>query len=257
MHNKPSELTLQYFLTAGETDAQGKMPLWLIVSRCIEVATEHANALGIGYATLIKHGIGWVLTRLSIKMDRYPGINEEYAFTTWIEGYNRLYSDRCFLITDASGNAIGHARSMWVAMDMLKRTAADLSDLERDSFPLADRQCPVPKQRKLPEPKGAVKETEYTFRYSDIDFNRHVNTVQYIKHILNQWPMDFFDESRISMFEVAFHSECHYGESVAIRTATDSNPAICEITRDGARAVAASLYFTNNQAITPNPTDNG
>ena len=54
--------THDYFLTAGECDATGHMPVQLLVSRVIEVATEHANSLNIGYANLQPRGIAWVLS---------------------------------------------------------------------------------------------------------------------------------------------------------------------------------------------------
>ena len=57
--------------------AEGRMPLTLVTERVIEVATEHANALNIGYDALIKKNIGWVLSRLSIEMLRYPRINAQ------------------------------------------------------------------------------------------------------------------------------------------------------------------------------------
>lgn len=220
----------------------------LIIERAIELATEHANLLGIGYDALQKRGASWVLSRVSVKMDSYPKINDWYYFTTWIEGYNRLYSDRCFAITDGNHREIGHVRSMWVAMDLEKRSAADLTELERDSFPLCSRDCPIPKQRKLPPLKGDIAERDYTFRFSDIDFNRHVNTIQYVRRILNHWSLDFFDKNQIETFDIAFHHECHYGDRVTIRTQEDSSPTLCEIVRDGVRAVAATVGFNPRHA---------
>lgn len=242
----PNTLTRNYFLTAGETDAEGKMPISLIIERVIEVATEHANALGIGYAKLIERNVGWVLTRLSIKVDEYPGINEEYSVTTWIEGFNRLYSDRCFCMRDASGRVIAHVRSMWVAIDMAKRTAADLTPYI-DSVPLSPATCPIPKLGKMP-PLGedAVSEP-YTFKFSDIDFNRHVNTVMYVRHILNQWPLSYFDSYQIAEFDIAFHQECYCGETVDIRLEQSDLSAHSEIVRDGRRAIACSILFSPRQ----------
>ena len=72
---KQPQYSHSYILTAGESDAEGRMPLTLVTERVIEVATEHANALNIGYDALIKKNIGWVLSRLSIEMLRYPRIN--------------------------------------------------------------------------------------------------------------------------------------------------------------------------------------
>lgn len=243
VEEKPIDVTRRFLLTAGETDAQGCMPMSLIIERSIELATEHANLLGIGYDRLIKEGASWVLSRVSVKMERYPRINDYYYFTTWIEGYNRLYSDRCFAIADAEGREIGHVRSMWVAMDLAKRTAIDLTALEQDSFPVCSRQCPIPKQRKQPPLKGEIEEREYIFRYSDIDFNRHVNTIQYVRRILNHWSLEHFDHNQIDAFDIAFHHECHYGDRITIRTQTDTTPALCEIVRDGTRCVGATVAF--------------
>lgn len=241
--DKPIDVTRRFFLSAGETDAQGCMPMSLIIERAIELATEHANMLGIGYDRLMQQGASWVLSRVSVKMSRYPKINDYYYFTTWIEGYNRLYSDRCFTITDADGREIGHVRSMWVAMDLAKRSAVDLTALDPASFPVCSRSCPIPKQRKLPPLKGDIEERQYTFRFSDIDFNRHVNTIQYVRRILNHWSLDFFDRNQIETFDIAFHHECHYGDQVTIRTQTDSTPTLCEIVRNGIRAVGATATF--------------
>lgn len=241
-----TEYSRDYFLTAGETDAQGRMPMWLIFNRVIEVATEHANAIGVGYADLMPLGIGWVLARVSVEMYRYPAINEPYKFTTWIEGYNRMFSDRCMEITAADGEVVGGIRTVWMAIDMAKRGAADLSCLDTSRFVIStDRKSPVAKQGKIPLLPPEAKVADYTFKYCDIDFNRHVNTVQYVRHILNQWPMERFDAEMIGRFDIAFHAECRYGSTVKIRSC-DLSPSssVCDIVNpEGHRAVAAAIKW--------------
>ena len=49
----PKEYIHRYFLTAGECNAQKEMSISLLTQRVIEVATEHANILGVGYADLV------------------------------------------------------------------------------------------------------------------------------------------------------------------------------------------------------------
>lgn len=236
-----------WFLTAGETDARSLMPITLVAARSIEIATEHANYLGIGYSDLAEHRLGWVLARLSIDMLRYPGINETYTMSTWIESYNRFLSDRCYEMTDAAGLPLAHIRSVWVAIDMKTRAMADLTDLERHRFPIADRACPVAKCRTPMVAKDApVEESEYTFRYCDIDFNRHVNTIRYLDLVLNQRPLDFYDRNSIRSLEVTFDHECYFGETVRLVTGPDSrNPdaSVTEIHAPGRRAVSVKLTF--------------
>ena len=71
---------------------------------------------------------------------------------------------------------------------MNRRTMADLSAFERDAIPCHDRPCPVAHPRRL-APLGAEATSEpIRFGYTDIDFNRHVNTVRYLARVLDHWP---------------------------------------------------------------------
>ena len=239
------EYTHTYLLTAGECNAQGIMPVTLFGARVIEVATFHANGLGGGYDRLIADGIAWVLSRLSIEMYRSPEVNEQYTLRTWIEGFNRHFSERNFEMTDSRGEVIGHARSIWMAINIRERCGADLAMLEplRDS--VSDRVCPIAKMPRLTPVSGdGVRESVYRFRYCDCDFNRHVNTVRYLDLILNHWPLEHYDTHTASRIDLLFHHECHFGEAVELRVCDDGDKATCEIIRpDGMRAVAAAIEW--------------
>ena len=245
--SRPKEYTLAHVLTAGETDAAGRMPVTLIVARAIEAATLHANALNIGYADLKPHGLGWVLARISVEMDRFPGINEHYSITTWIEGVNKYFSDRCYEIRGADGLIIGRIRSMWVAIDTVRRSMADLSTLG-GNFLLSSRGCKLPACRPPRHKNDAeLVKSSYCFRYTDIDFNGHVNTLRYIEAVLNQHDTDFYANHRITALEASFEHECRYGQTVTL--VTDAKPdkdGACTteiITPEGQRAVAIRLSF--------------
>jgi acyl-ACP thioesterase len=235
--------THEYFLAAGSTNATGELPITLLTARIIEVATEHANILQIGYNRLTAMGIGWVLSRLSIEMKRMPRINETYAITTWIEDWNRLYSDRCMVIKDGNGEVLGYVRTVWVAINIETRTAADLSLLNADNLKSPEMECPIAKQRKMLPVNDPQYTTPIKFGYCDIDFNRHVNSVRYIEHILNQWELEFFDQHKITRFDIAYLQECHYGDNAQLAMKEVDGAWHVDITHDGGRAVAASLRF--------------
>lgn len=241
---KPDRLTHSYTLTAGESNAEGYMPLTLLVERIIEVATEHANALGIGYATLIRQNIGWVLSRLSVEMDSMPEINENYTLTTWIESYNRRFSERNFVITGDGGKTFGYARTVWVAMDFATRTVADLTSLERESFPTAELPCPMAKTPRIGALPADAVSSKYTFKYCDLDFNRHVNTVRYMELLLNQWTLDFHDAHRTERFDIAFMRESYFGETVEVLVKeTEPDAFRCEIVGPDGPCVRAAITY--------------
>lgn len=250
MTHDNDRLTRNYFLTAGECDAEGRMPLPLVAERIIEVSTAHANELGIGYATLVKHGIGWVLSRLSIEMVRYPGINEEYSLTTWIESINRRFSERNILITDANGAVAGYARSVWSAIDFARRTGADLAGTGIEHCPVAVIDCPIEKTPRIPAPDPNVVGKEYTFRYCDLDFNRHVNTIRYLELLMDQWTLEHYDAMETERVDLLFHHECRFGDTVSARICSPVDKMYdCELSREGVRVVGARFRFRNRQDV--------
>ena len=242
--NYPTEYNHSYILTAGESNACGRMPLTLVTERVIEVSTEHANALGIGYAALITKNMGWVLSRLSIEMYRYPEINDHYTITTWIETYNRHFSERNLVMTAPDGSVFGYMRTVWVAMDFASRTIADLTSFEKDAFPTADLECPIaPTPRMAPLGADAVEEA-YTFRYCDIDFNRHVNTMRYIEMMIDMLPVELLMQETPVRFDIHFLRECRYGQTLSVGYEQRGRTALFEIRSDeGTPAVRASIEW--------------
>lgn len=240
-------MTKTWLLTAGETDATSLMPITLVANRSIQLATEHANALGIGYSQLAEHNIGWVLARLSIQMVRYPQINESYTMSTWIEGINRYFSDRCYEMTDMQGRPLAYIRSVWVAIDMDSRAMADLSQIDKGKLPVYKRLSPVAKSHTpMIAPGAPTTRSYYTFKYCDIDLNRHVNTIRYLDLVLNLYSLDFFDHNKISRLDVAFEHECYYGERVALLTGDSRGEDSGRVTElhslaSGKRAVAVNI----------------
>lgn len=242
---RPKEHTHKYFLTAGECNAQRQMPITLIAQRVIEIATEHANILGVGYSDMIKFNSGWVLSRMSIEMTRYPGVNEEYSLTTWIEGFNRLYSERNMEIQDGNGETIGYARTIWVAIDMNTRRPSDLTGISWLAETINDLPCPIAKQSRLMPVKEdeATLSAQHRFKVSDIDFNRHVNSVRYMDAFLDQWDIEFFDNNDISRFEIQYIHETHFGDKAHIRTKYNQNIAETEILVNETANCRAKIAF--------------
>lgn len=211
--------TANYFLTPGECNPQQRMPLTLLINRLIEVATLHANQVGIGYAFLTKEHQTWVLSRVAVEMKRYPGVNENYSISTWISSISRLFSERDFEICGENGEVIGHARTVWAVIDTRSRQVGDISRISWIKELIPDRECPVDKPsrpRAVAQPEDGAElpegfsEAKYRFQYTDIDFNRHVNSSRYIELLLNQWSLAYHDANRLTRFEIAYIHEAHY-----------------------------------------------
>lgn len=211
----PSELSRTYFVTPGLCNARRELPLPRLVSDIIEIATDHANRLGIGFMYMTPKGLGWVLSRLSVEMKRYPRFNEHYTLTTWVEDWNRHFSVRDFMVATESGEVLGYARTIWMVIDLNSHTNAGTEVLPFDMSLISQRPCPIAPTKRLPRKEPSTTNS-YTFRYTDIDFYSHVNTVRYVELLLNQFPLSHYSAGHICRIDISFRHEARYGQTATI-----------------------------------------
>ena len=231
------------FLSAGRCNAQGELPLTSLSQHLIDVATAHANHLDIGYDHLRLSNASWVLNHLLIEMIRYPKINQTYKITTWVVTTTRLYSDRAYAMFDIDGNILGYALSRWVAIDIDARKPVNLIQIFASKDPNTGVLPPIQGFKRLTPVDDVEIKFDYTFKYCDIDCNRHVNTTRYIEHILNLYSVDFFDTEMPVKFDIVFHHEAYFGDRVKIlRTHGDTeNEDKIEIRRGDIALTVATL----------------
>ena len=171
-----------------------------------------------------------------------PRAYESFSIQTWVENVYRLFTDRNFAILDKDGKAIGYARSIWAMISMETRKPADLLTLHGGSIVdyVCVKDCPIDKPGRIkvshPELVG-----ECQVKYSDIDLNGHVNSIKYIEHILDLFPMGMFREKRIRRFEMAYVAESYYGDTLTFyREQTGENEYDVEVKKNGSEVVVRS-----------------
>lgn len=240
----PSELSRKYYVTPGLCNARRELPLPRLVSDIIEIATDHANRLGIGFRYMTPKGLGWVLSRLSVEMRRYPRFNEHYILTTWVEGWNRHFSVRDFMVATEEGVVLGYARTVWMVIDLNTHTNAGTGVLPFDTSLISGRECPMAPMARQPrlEPETV---NSYTFRYTDIDFYSHVNTVRYVELLLNQFPLDLYEKARIGRMDISFRHEAHYAQTATVEIASPEPDtyAVC-LRRDDDILIESQIRFS-------------
>ena len=231
------EFTQTFFLAAGEVNAEGELSMALLTSKIIDIATAHANSLGIGNPSMASMHCGWVLSRVAIEMMDYPKVNDTYRLTTWVNAWNKHYSERMIMISAADGRALGYARTIWMVLDTETHESRGLSHLPLTPEMVSDRVCPIAPQGKhsliLPEdyegdlPRNAMRATApavpHRFGYADLDYYRHVNTVRYVQLLLNQFSLEEFDRTRIKRFELWFMREGKYGADLSLLRADNDD----------------------------------
>ncbi|GMO23155.1 MAG: hypothetical protein Ta2B_02260 [Termitinemataceae bacterium] len=237
----------EYCITVGDVDkSQGVKPSYLF-EVFQEITTIDGDRQNIGIGQLQQFGMAWVLSRLSVVVDKRPMFGQTVKASTWPRGPEKLFMLRDYLIKDKSEEVVVRARSRWLLLDTEKRRPLRPSALPIP-VPLNDG-CDalicdyVPAKR-----EGLQKVMERTAVYSDLDFNGHVNNSRYI-----QWVQDAVDPKLIEdadkmRIDINYVSEIRIGETLNMFCA----PFTCEAENAnkicGCNSFAADEW--NNDGIT-------
>ena len=234
--------TYSFVAEPFHVDFTGRLTMGVLGNHLLNCAGFHATERGFGIATLNESNYTWVLSRLAIELEEMPLQYESFSVQTWIENVYRLFTDRNFAILNKDGKPIGYARSIWAMISMDTRKPADLLSLHNGSIVdyICQKECPIEKPGRI---KVNQKELagEVVTKYSDIDINGHVNSIRYIEHILDLFPLEIFREKRIRRFEMAYNAESYYGDTLAFyKEQVSENEYDIEVKKNGQEVVVRS-----------------
>ncbi len=218
-----------------EIDHAGRLQAPILCRLLQETAGAHAAELGVAMETLIEGGAAWVLSRLRLEVERWPGADEEIVVTTWPEAGNRLLIDRRFEVVDASGDVLASATTLWLVLDFKRRRpirfpAAVLDALSRHKLGAQPMKPP-----RLETPDPADCELVFTVRRSDLDLVDHVNNTSYVEWAIEAVPDRVWVGHELAELDISYLSECHHGQTVVSQSQTVDADGGCVVRHQIAR----------------------
>ena len=97
-----------------------------------EAASLNAETLSFSKSNFEAAGenISWVLTRLKVRILRFPKWEETVSILTFPRGGRRIVAYRDFVLTGADGAELGCATSEWMLIDLASRKVVAIPDGE-------------------------------------------------------------------------------------------------------------------------------
>ncbi len=203
-----------------------------IMTMILNTAGLDADSKNFGIEYLNKNNHSWVLSRMSLEIDFRPPQYSMCKISTWVNEYERLLSTRNFTLELENGDSFARAVTQWAIIDLNSRTAINLSQHGlSENGTLVNEPSPTTKAIRIGN-ITPTKTKKYEVVYSDIDFNKHANTVSYIKIALDMLPIAFFENENKIRLDMHFIRECHLGEILSINSDIRNNQAHFEIQRE-------------------------
>lgn len=181
----------------------------------LEAAWAHAQIMDWGYDLLQKNNMFWVLSRLYVEIEKLPRWQEKIFLKTWSAGTDGMYAYREFILENERGEVVLRGNTAWLILDTESKKIVLLRD-QKETFPRFEGHgvCREPKRLRPKKHEG-----EFNFeavKFSDIDVNRHFNSVKALERVLDEYGVEFQNEYEAANVEINFLKEGLPGDRLAV-----------------------------------------
>ncbi len=211
-----------YIVAPMDVDLTARATIVAMGNYVLHSAGEDANKHSLGVKDLNENNASWVLTRFAMELKRMPQEQERLRISTWVSEVGRLMTTRNFLVVDGNGETIVKAVSNWAMIDITERKPVDLNTLGLYKNMVQDIAVPIELPQRLRTPEGQII-CEHKIVYSDIDFNRHANSMKYLEWVIDTLPVELLEQASIRRVDMNFIHEAFYGSTARIIADTDYN----------------------------------
>ena len=202
----------------------------------LNAADFHSRDRGFGMDFLNSIRKTWVLSRLAIEMDEMPAQYQKFYVETWVESAMRYFTQRNFRVVAADGDnpdnakVFGYGRSIWAMIDTETRQPTNIFDIDDGAIMKwveKDKVNPMTKLTRVQMDDNARLVRSIDTFYNDVDINGHINSVKYIEHVLDLFPLDWYKEHPLKRFDIAYVAEAHQGDRLNFYQEDDADEELC------------------------------
>lgn len=233
-----------FFVYPQEIDGSAQLRLSSLEGYLLNAAGLAAEDNGFGAMEMIQQGVTWVLSQLSIEMQRLPKQYESFVIETWVEDYGRLLTTRHFIVYDKDKQEIGSACSQWALIDIKSRRPINLQTREDLMHFATGEPGKIEKPLRIGAVNDGVEVARHKVSYSDIDYNNHTNSMKYVEWMLDTYHLDKLYNCSIKRFDINYLREALFGEEVYIfRSEADKAHVIDIRNANGVSLCKAQIQF--------------
>ena len=207
-----------------------------------DVASEHAERMGLGGVAMQKKHAFWMTVRTRVHFYKRPWMMQVVDLTTWPMAPGKMRCDRCYRLCDGE-TLLAEGRTEWCVYDTQANAV-------RSTEGLFDPETAFPTELLLPDPYARFRHDfaeddracTHVVRASDIDVGRHMNNVAYLRMLMDSFSVSEQERMRITEMEILFCMPCFEGEELdVLRRKTDSGYEFGVRRPDGRYAALALL----------------
>ena len=215
----------EHVLKVYEVTCFGDLKLLGLFNILQEIASEHADSLGIGYKACCEAGVAWVAASYRVDIKRLPKIEEKIYIETWIADCLAVTSQRCYRIKDKEGNILIEGLTNWALIDVktlrpvaiAKGLRIDMSEVDGEKLAFSGEKI------RLSAPEKVDVASHFTSRFDEMDTNFHINNAIYPTWAAESLPADWQEKMVPEKVFINFKNPIKAFEKIDVLSSIDQN----------------------------------
>lgn len=209
-------------ISSHEVDFNNNLSLHMLFGLFQEAAYQHVKVLNIGWKDLYSENMGWILSRIKIKIENLPCWEDDITIKTWSTGTDGIKANRSWLVKNTDNKTIIQATSNWLIMNETTRRIVRIDKNKINPHSL-NNYVMDSELEKLHEMHEHDTLFEITAKNSEMDVNHHVNNTNYIKWVFDAEKIEFLKDFYPSEIEINYLKEALPGNKIEVRKDLQKN----------------------------------
>lgn len=198
-------------------DFEGKLSYAEAFGLFMDIATTHAEMLGIGLGAMAKKDLFWLTVKTQVNFIRRPAMLQNVSLQTYPEKPDKMRGNRSYILGSA-GEVLMTGKTEWAVINTQTHKLVPLDGIypEELNFDTAPA-CMEPFARIPDHFEGIEPYAEYRVRSTDIDVGGHMNNTAYARAVMGTFSVAELKSMNINRMDIIFRSSCYEGERLDFR----------------------------------------
>ncbi|MCC5913807.1 MAG: hypothetical protein JJU46_05485 [Balneolaceae bacterium] len=210
------EYRVPFQIRSYEVNSRQEASIASICDYFQEAAGVHAHHLDFDISHLQERGLTWVLYKMHVRAERFPKRWDDVEVITRPSSGDGIRAFRDYELLDSNGSRLAAGISQWMVLDIKTRRPVRMPKevlemgIEQKEHIIEPDKSPVD----AAEGESADLQEITTAGLHDLDMNRHVNNVAYIRWVTGFMPPKLVKGRFCSEVEIQYRSEAVSGDRI-------------------------------------------
>ncbi len=234
-----------YMIPPSACDYRGRLSYSGAFGLFMNLATEHAEILGVGLNAMKQRNQFWLTVKTRVVFFDCPAVSEKVDLRTWPEKPGIARCNRSYEIV-REGNLLVSGRTEWAVINTETNEiipAGKIFPQDMSFMPESAIGCRFVRINDNFEEVSPF--AEYTVQSGDIDLGGHMNNAAYPRVLFNTFSIDELRRKRISCIDLIFKRPCFEGDHLTFYRKEDNGKTIYRMAR-GSETVLLGCITENS-----------